>query len=152
MYYYCGNNSFNVSFSPDILYGQRRPRQFPRFESQLGEKFVYAFPQFPRTSYNVFIQFCSNFSQFHQTSSTVFPQFPTLFPPVSPDIIYGQTSTDTTANEGDNVALRCAAEGHPGPRIVWHREGGDMINTGDRRGAEGERGGRIYHKKDMSQG
>ncbi|XP_046645044.1 lachesin-like isoform X1 [Daphnia pulicaria] len=49
---------------------------------------------------------------------------------VPPDIIDGESSTDTVVREGSNVSLTCAASGHPQPHILWRREDGASIARG----------------------
>ncbi|XP_073979202.1 neurotrimin-like isoform X2 [Rhodnius prolixus] len=46
---------------------------------------------------------------------------------VPPDILYDETSTDVSIQEGENATLVCKAAGHPEPRITWRREDGDPI-------------------------
>lgn len=53
---------------------------------------------------------------------------------VPPDIIDGESSTDTVVREGSNVSLTCAASGHPQPHILWRREDGASIARGKLKG------------------
>jgi hypothetical protein len=46
---------------------------------------------------------------------------------VPPDITDEETSSDITAQEGENATLVCHAAGHPAPRILWRREDGDSL-------------------------
>lgn len=64
----------------------------------------------------------------HTTPPQVYNNSPFLVSgTVPPDIIYEQTSSDTTINEGDSVSLRCVAEGFPRPEVKWKREDGRGI-------------------------
>ncbi|XP_063215990.1 lachesin-like [Bacillus rossius redtenbacheri] len=46
---------------------------------------------------------------------------------VPPDIVDGETSSDVTVQEGENATMTCRAAGHPTPRILWRREGGEEL-------------------------
>ena len=46
---------------------------------------------------------------------------------VPPDIVYDETSSDMSVQEGENATLICKANGHPPPRITWRREDNDPI-------------------------
>ncbi|XP_011309666.1 protein CEPU-1 [Fopius arisanus] len=46
---------------------------------------------------------------------------------VPPDILDYPTSTDMVVREGNNVSLRCAANGSPTPNITWKRESTEKI-------------------------
>ncbi|KAJ8883885.1 hypothetical protein PR048_015740 [Dryococelus australis] len=46
---------------------------------------------------------------------------------VPPDIVDEETSSDITVQEGDNATMTCRAVGHPAPRILWKREGGEEL-------------------------
>lgn len=48
-----------------------------------------------------------------------------------PNIIDAETSSDVMATEGENVSLKCRAEGHPKPNIIWRREDGKAIIFGN---------------------
>ncbi|XP_033341111.2 neurotrimin [Megalopta genalis] len=50
---------------------------------------------------------------------------------VPPNILDYSTSTDMITNEGNNVTLRCAADGTPTPNITWRREDGETILRGN---------------------
>ena len=45
----------------------------------------------------------------------------------APDILYNETSNDTTVAEGASVHLRCKAIGVPEPTIFWKRKGNTSI-------------------------
>ena len=59
-------------------------------------------------------------------------------PIVSPDILTGETSSDTTVKEGSDVLLTCKATGTPKPKIMWRRENGKSFVIKD--GKKGRKG------------
>ena len=60
---------------------------------------------------------------------------------MSPDILYSETSSDTTVNEGESVSLQCTAEGFPRPTIAWRREDNRNIALRDDPGHRGKETG-----------
>lgn len=49
---------------------------------------------------------------------------------VAPTIDYNATSSDISVDERHRLSIRCHANGHPIPTIVWRREDNKDINLG----------------------
>ncbi|KPM06658.1 lachesin-like protein 2 [Sarcoptes scabiei] len=49
---------------------------------------------------------------------------------IAPSIDYNATSTDVSVDERTRLSIRCRANGHPKPSVIWRREDNKDINLG----------------------